>query len=72
LAVDDHAILREGLRALIDIEPDMSLVAQASNGHSLELIGHFHSDKWGEFRTYFKFQLSPSGRIRRLDIGLAD
>ncbi len=40
--------------------------------HSLELIGHFHSDKWGEFRTYFKFQLSPSGRIRRLDIGLAD
>src|SRR5258708_39827586 len=40
--------------------------------HSLELIGHFHSDKWGEFRTYFKFQLSPSGRIRRLDIGLAE
>jgi len=40
--------------------------------HSLELIGQFHSDKWGEFRTYFKFQLSPSGRIRRLDIGLAD
>jgi hypothetical protein len=40
--------------------------------HSLELISHFHSDKWGEFRTYFKFQLSPSGRIRRLDIGQAD
>jgi hypothetical protein len=40
--------------------------------HSLELISHFHSDKWREFRTYFKFQLSPSGRIRRLDIGQAD
>jgi len=43
LAVDDHAILREGLRALIDIEPDMSLVAQASNGQ--EALAQFRSHR---------------------------
>jgi DNA-binding NarL/FixJ family response regulator len=32
LAVDDHPILREGLRALIDNQPDLSLVAEASDG----------------------------------------
>ncbi len=32
LAVDDHPIVREGLRALISNQPDMSLVAEASNG----------------------------------------
>ena len=30
--VDDHALLREGIAALIDAEPDMKLVAEASNG----------------------------------------
>jgi hypothetical protein len=38
----------------------------------LDLIGGFHSDQWGHFRTYFKFQLSPSGKIKRLDIGQAE
>ena len=37
----------------------------------LELTGAFHSEKWGEFRTYFRFQLSAAGRIKRLDIGEA-
>ncbi len=37
----------------------------------LDLVGAFHSDQWGDFRTYFKFQLSPSGKIKRLDIGQA-
>jgi DNA-binding NarL/FixJ family response regulator len=32
LAVDDHPILREGLRALINNQPDLSLIAEASNG----------------------------------------
>jgi len=38
----------------------------------LDVTGAFHSDRWGDFRTYFRFQLSPSGKIRRLDIGQAD
>ena len=37
----------------------------------LHLFGKFHSDQWGDFRTYFKFQLSASGKIQRLDIGQA-
>ena len=32
LAVDDHALLRKGLAATINAEPDMKLVAEASNG----------------------------------------
>ena len=40
--------------------------------HGLEVIGAFHSDKWGDFRTYFKFQLSARGTITRLDIGQAE
>jgi hypothetical protein len=40
--------------------------------NGLDLIGAFHSDQWGDFRTYFKFQLSPEGMIQRLDIGQAE
>ena len=32
LSVDDHALLREGIAALISSQPDMQLVAEASNG----------------------------------------
>lgn len=32
LIVDDHPLLRDGIAALIDGQPDMELVAQASNG----------------------------------------
>jgi len=37
----------------------------------LDLTGAFHSDRWGDFQTYFRFQLSPAGKINRLDIGQA-
>lgn len=37
----------------------------------LEVIGTFHSDRWGTFKTYFRFHLSSAGKIRRLDIGQA-
>lgn len=32
LIVDDHAIVREGLRALIDGKPDLALAGEAANG----------------------------------------
>ena len=32
LAVDDHALLREGIAALVNAETDMKLVAEATNG----------------------------------------
>src|SRR5271157_1153143 len=33
--VDDHALLREGIAALVNAEPDMELVAEASDGMEL-------------------------------------
>jgi hypothetical protein len=39
--------------------------------NGMDIVGSFHSDRWGDFRTYFKFQLTPRGKIRRLDIGQA-
>ena len=38
----------------------------------LNLVGNFHSEQWGDFRTYFRFHLSSDGKINRLDIGEAD
>jgi YesN/AraC family two-component response regulator len=32
LTVDDHALLREGIAALVNAESDMKLVAEACNG----------------------------------------
>ena len=45
LAVDDHPLLREGIAALIGNQPDMQLVAQASNGQeALEQFRNHHPD----------------------------
>ena len=43
LAVDDHALLRKGLAATINAEPDMKLVAEASNGE--EAIEKFRAHR---------------------------
>jgi two-component system, NarL family, response regulator len=32
LTADDHALLREGIASLVEVEPDMELVAQAATG----------------------------------------
>jgi NarL family two-component system response regulator LiaR len=32
LVADDHAVVREGLRALIDVDPNMELVGEAADG----------------------------------------
>ena len=39
LSVEDHPVFRQGLATIIDTEPDMVLVAQASNG--VEAISEF-------------------------------
>lgn len=43
---------------------------EENNG--LDVYGRFHSDKWGDFKTYFKFHLDAEGKIHQLDIGQAD
>ena len=37
--------------------------------NGLDVFGAFHSPRWGDFQTYFKFQLSLAGKVTRLDIG---
>lgn len=39
LLADDHAVLRSGLRALLNLEPDMEVVGEASNGHEAIELG---------------------------------
>lgn len=39
--------------------------------NGLDIYGHIHSDHWGDFKTYFKFQINSEGKINRLDIGQA-
>jgi DNA-binding NarL/FixJ family response regulator len=42
LIVDDHAVVRQGLRALVSAEPDMQVVGEAANGReALQLTGEF-------------------------------
>jgi DNA-binding NarL/FixJ family response regulator len=43
LVVDDHPLMRDGIVAMVNSEPDMTVVAQASNG--LEAIELFESHR---------------------------
>ena len=45
-------------------------IDKVDNG-GLDVYGHFHSDTWGDFRTYFKFHVGADGKFDRLDIGQA-
>ncbi|NMC12274.1 MAG: response regulator transcription factor, partial [Chloroflexi bacterium] len=33
LLADDHTILREGIRSLLEHEPDIEVIAEAEDGH---------------------------------------
>jgi two-component system response regulator NreC len=45
LLVDDHAIERQGVRALLDTQPDMTVVGEAPDGlEALPLVGTTHPD----------------------------
>jgi hypothetical protein len=61
--------LKEFTRDALSHERFTSIDRVRNNG--LDLTGAFHSDEWGDFRTYFRFQLSSAGNIKRRDIGQA-
>jgi DNA-binding NarL/FixJ family response regulator len=45
LLVDDHAIERQGVRSLLDAQPDIRVVAEAGDGlEALPLVGQSHPD----------------------------
>lgn len=39
--------------------------------NGMSVYGYFHSDTWGDFKTYFKFHLDDTGRFDKLEIGQA-
>ena len=61
--------LEEFNRDALGHERFISIDRVENNG--LNLIGAFHSDRWGDFQTCFRFQVSPGGKINRLEIGQA-
>jgi hypothetical protein len=61
--------LKEFTRDALGHERFTSIDCVQNNG--LDLTGAFYSDEWGDFRTYFRFQLSSGSKIKRLDIGQA-
>ena len=44
LVVDDHAIVRQGLRRILDEAEDIEVAGEASNG--VEALKKFHKKKW--------------------------
>lgn len=62
--------LRSFFEKAIGHEYFTSIDKVENNG--LAVYGKFHSDTWGNFKTYFKFTITPQGKISRLDIGQAD
>ena len=45
MLVDDHAIVRRGLRSILELEPDISVVAEAGGrGEALRLLDRVHPD----------------------------
>ena len=40
--------------------------------NGLSIYGQFHSDTWGDFKTYFKFRINSEGKISQLEIGQGD
>ena len=36
-----------------------------------DITGNFHTESWGDFKTYFMFSINSDGKFDRLDIGQA-
>src|SRR5690606_29036857 len=56
----DKALGHERFTAIDKVEQD-----------GLAVYGSFHSDQWGDFKTYFIFRPGENGLFIRLDIGQA-
>lgn len=55
-----EAIVQERFTSIDKVEND-----------GLDVYGKFHSDTWGDFKTYFKFHQNNEGKFQRLEIGQA-
>jgi DNA-binding NarL/FixJ family response regulator len=60
LLVDDHAVVRRGLLAFLDSEPDLEVVAEAEGGaQALELLGRLASERRRPHVVVMDLQMEP-------------
>lgn len=64
LAVDDHPLLRKGIAALVNTEPDLKLVAEASNGK--EAIDAFRTHRPDV--TLMDLQMPDMGGLEAINV----
>lgn len=69
LIADDHTVVREGLAALVNLEDDMQVVAQAADGRqAVELWGEFRPDvAMLDLKMPILDGIGASAALRRLD-----
>jgi hypothetical protein len=51
-------------------EKFISIVKIENDGK--DIYGQFHTESWGDFKTYFKFSLNNEGKFDKLEIGQAN
>jgi DNA-binding NarL/FixJ family response regulator len=60
LVVDDHAVVRRGLKAFLDSEPDLEVVGDAEDGaHALELLAQLASEGRRPHVVVMDLQMEP-------------
>jgi DNA-binding NarL/FixJ family response regulator len=64
LVVDDHAVVRRGLLAFLESEPDLEVVGDADGGtQALELLGQLQSDGHSPDVVVMDLQMAPPDGI---------
>ena len=51
LLVDDHPLSRQGVRVLIDVQEDMTTIAEAGNGQPTSNVGPIFNELKAELKT---------------------
>lgn len=64
LVVDDHAVVRRGLRAFLESEPDLEVVGAAEGGaQALDLLDHLQSEGQRPDVVVMDLQMRPIGGV---------
>ena len=51
LLADDHTVVRDGLRALLEKQPDMAVVAEAADGRDSVRLAEEQSPTWSSWTS---------------------
>lgn len=59
-------------KTFFDIGHERFISIDKVENNGLDVYGKFHSDTWGDFKTYFRFHINGNEKIKRLDVGQAN